>query len=332
MLRLLVFLSMCSAAVSVCYDKENSPNGDPFPESLNGRECPKLGCVDCGSKYCPEEGATESNGNGGTRSSQGCFEFNDLGQILNNRNCVQDSEECVVIDCQASDIACVFGTIGGTNGECTCTCRPDYQGTDCSIPSPTTPSTIAPTPVPPPRVVCIETGNVVSGAEGVFPEVSTIDGRTCPRLGCIDCGSGLPVNGQPPSDLGYCPASEGCTVSTSQGGFVRNPNCVPEASQCGGDTTPSPPTEEYYVLDSGRCANGGYIRDQDECEAAAVALELSDTTLNNGQIKSKSRWPTGCWYNSSKNRLFFNERVTNKAARGNKQLLCYGIPPNTLGV
>jgi len=339
MLRLLTLSYLASSVINaqVCYDKENSPNGLIFPENVDGRDCPRLGCVDCGGNrgYCPEEGIKEPDGNGGQRTSYGCFELNDQNQFLSNRNCVDSAEDCDPLFCQPGDIPCFDGTIRGQFPDCSCECLSGFEGEDCSVAlPPTNKPTRAPTKLPEGRVVCIENGKISGSASGVFPQVSDIDGRICPNLGCIDCGSGLPVNGQPPSDLGYCPApgtiesdgeggtraSVGCNARTPSGGFIRNINCMPTASECGDLTG------QYYTVTKGLCGDGASITDKATCEVAASTLGLDDITVNKGQFKSRSKWPAGCWYNTQKKRLHFNKQMTSKPAKGKKQLLCFGDP------
>jgi len=328
--------------------------------------------------YCPEENAEEDDGEGGLRYSDGCFERTSSGGYVRNTNCVSSASQCGQPECTAADIECdaSHGTIGGSIGNCICTCDAGYGGDNCGT---LTTISAAPSMTPPPpnpQVQCILDGVARGFYTGVYPEKSDIDGRDCPRLGCIDCGGGLPVLGNPPADLGYCPSvgttesdgeggtrlSNGCNARTNDGGgIITNINCRATARQCGdctladiecdanhgtiggstggncictceagyeGYNCATPQSEEYYILTDGICGTGAYIEDVDSCENAAAQLQLVDVTVNSNHVKSKSRWPTGCWYNPRNDRLYFNTRSTNKRAKaGRKMVLCYGILP-----
>ena len=81
----------------------------------------------------------------------------------------------------------------------------------------------------------------------------------------------------------------------------------------------------YYMIESGSCGSG-LVSTKSECEAAATALDLSDTIAEDYTASSYRQYPPGCTVFSSSTLYVFNVGSSGPCS-SSQQCICMFTPP-----
>ena len=82
----------------------------------------------------------------------------------------------------------------------------------------------------------------------------------------------------------------------------------------------------YYMIESGSCG-GGLISTKSECDAAATALDLSDTVATDLTSGTYTSYPQGCVILSSTTLLYLFGGSSTGSCSSSRQCICKSTLP-----